>query len=85
MTTISNFLKTSREKAGLTQAEVAQKLGYMTAQFISNAERNVSRLPAKSIRKLAKLYKFELQEYVSMIEAEKIEEIKKQIKNEYFK
>lgn len=40
-------LKSLREKRAMTQWEVAQRLGYTTAQFVSNWERAVS-VPASS-------------------------------------
>ena len=52
-----NILKTLRESAGLSQADVADKLGYISGQFISNWERGVSFPPIKAIPKLAKIYK----------------------------
>lgn len=54
---LKNVLRTSRLKAGLSQAETADKLGYSTPQFISNWERGVSRPPIRSLKKLASLYK----------------------------
>jgi len=39
------FLKNAREKAGLTQHDVAQQLGYSTPQFVSNWERGISLPP----------------------------------------
>lgn len=53
----ADFLKRSREGVGLTQAEVAQSLGYSTAQFVSNWERGLSHPPMKSLKVLANLYK----------------------------
>lgn len=44
---LSDCLKTAREAKGLTQRELAEKLGYTSAQFISNWERDVARLPLK--------------------------------------
>lgn len=54
---LSQFLKDSREEMGLTQIDVAQKLGYSSAQFISNWERGLSSPPMKSINILAQMYK----------------------------
>ncbi|MCB0378100.1 MAG: helix-turn-helix transcriptional regulator [Bdellovibrionales bacterium] len=52
----NEFLREQREAAGLSQKEVATKLGYSSAQFISNWERGISAPPVKILRKLAKLY-----------------------------
>jgi transcriptional regulator with XRE-family HTH domain len=45
-----------RRKAGLTQEEVAKKLGLGSPMFISNIERGIARLPVKHYKKVAKLY-----------------------------
>lgn len=52
-------LKRLREKAGLSQSEVAEAMGYESGQFISNWERGISHPPIKDIRKLAKIYKID--------------------------
>lgn len=57
MEKIGNFLQTRREAVGLTQMQVARALGYTTAQFVSNWERDLSYPPIKAIPKLAKLYR----------------------------
>lgn len=46
-------LKTIREKAGYTQADLAYHLGFITPQFISNVERGTAMLPLKHWRKAA--------------------------------
>jgi transcriptional regulator with XRE-family HTH domain len=44
-----NFLKAKREAANITQAEVAEKLGYTSAQFVSNIERGLCAMPLANI------------------------------------
>lgn len=51
-----NIFKELRLKAGLSQGQVAEKLGYTSPQMISNAERDLSFMPLKSVKKLAKIY-----------------------------
>ena len=53
---LGKFLKTARKKSKLSQWEVAQDLGYGSAQFISNWERGISYPPTKSLPKLCKMY-----------------------------
>lgn len=50
-----NLLKSLRETAGLTQSEIAIKLGTHT-QFVSNIEREICPLPARHIKILAKIF-----------------------------
>lgn len=54
---LAEFLKQKRIAAGLSQRDVADKLGYSTPQFISNWERGVSRPPINALKKLGELYK----------------------------
>lgn len=51
------MLKQLREKAGLTQAEVAKGLGWSTPQFVSNIERGKAMLPLTKINRAAKILK----------------------------
>ncbi len=54
--TVASFLKDARIQAGLTQKEVAEHLGYSTAQFVSSWERAEREPPMNVIWKLASLY-----------------------------
>lgn len=49
--------KQMRERAKLTQREVADALGYTTPQFVSNVERGRCRFPVIQLPILAKLYR----------------------------
>ncbi|KYG63703.1 transcriptional regulator [Bdellovibrio bacteriovorus] len=53
---LGNFLKEKRSAAGLSQADVAKKLGYSTSQFISNWERGLSTPPVSVLKILADMY-----------------------------
>lgn len=55
-TALAKIFKTLRENAGLTQREVANKMGYTTPQFVSNVERGIAMPPIKDLPKLAKMY-----------------------------
>jgi transcriptional regulator with XRE-family HTH domain len=63
----SIYLRESREKAGLTQSEVAKELGYSTAQFISNWERGLSYPPLKTLSHLANMYKVNMDQLFQAI------------------
>lgn len=57
-------LQKARVEIGLTQIEVAKKLGYDSAQFISNFERGVCLPPKKTVKTLAKMYKMNFESLV---------------------
>lgn len=59
---MKNYLKSARQKSGLSQHEVAKKLGYGTAQFISNWERGISNPPISNLKAISKLYKIDFEE-----------------------
>lgn len=54
---LGQFLKEKRENVGLSQKDVADKLGYSTPQFVSNWERGISTPPLKTLKKIGDLYK----------------------------
>lgn len=56
MKELGRSLKRLREKAGISQKDVANALRYDTPQFVSNWERGISEPSIKSIKQLAKLY-----------------------------
>ncbi len=57
MTEEAQFLKYARLCAKLTQGELGKKLGWGSAQFVSNQERGKSSLPNDSIKKFIKVTK----------------------------
>lgn len=60
-------LRRLRLDAGKTQWAVARRLGYSTAQFISNWERGLSVPPTSAIRPLAEAFGVKPRELVDMI------------------
>jgi transcriptional regulator with XRE-family HTH domain len=50
------YLAKLRADAGLTQADLAERLGYSTAQFVSNWERGVSGPPDHIVSDLAEIF-----------------------------
>jgi transcriptional regulator with XRE-family HTH domain len=62
--------KNLREKAGLTQREVSDSLGYSTPQFISNVERGRCRFPIQKLPKIRKLYKVSADQIIDLILSE---------------
>lgn len=64
---VGNFIKSKRLLAGLSQAEIANALGYSTPQFISNWERGISLPPIGSLRKIAELLKVPAEELFELV------------------
>ncbi len=59
MNSLSQFLKEKRQELGLSQLEVARQLGYSSAQFVSNWERNLVAPPIDTLAVLIDLYKLQ--------------------------
>lgn len=59
-------LRNMRVRAGLTQDELAKHLR-VDGQFISNIERGKAALPAKHIKKVAKVFKVPVSDLVNLV------------------
>lgn len=64
---VGEYLQKARQKCGLSQREVADTLGYSSAQFISNFERGIAVPPLKKLRVLVKMYKLSVPELMDKI------------------
>ncbi|QDK37960.1 helix-turn-helix transcriptional regulator [Bdellovibrio sp. NC01] len=69
---LAKFLKEKRVASGMSQKEVADKLGYTTPQFISNWERGVSSPPINAIKQLGVMYKVKSEDLFEVVLAEEI-------------
>ena len=76
---LGHFLREKRENKGLTQAFVAQRLGYGSPQFISNIERGISRVPVKSLRQFIEVYDLRPDEVIELLLEEKKLQLIKQL------
>ena len=65
--TLKEYLKKSRENAGLSQKEVANFLGYSSGQFVSNWERGLADPPVNIVKRLAKLYNVKSSEFLDIV------------------
>lgn len=78
---LAEFLRSKRIAAGLTQADVAGKLGYTSPQFISNWERGLASPPAFILKDLAKIYQIPaddlFQRLLKEVEANLVREYKR--------
>jgi transcriptional regulator with XRE-family HTH domain len=81
---LGDFLRDSREEAGLTQKQVAQKLGYGTAQFISEWERGIRSPPGNALKTLVQLYDLSLHRFYDVIIEEQTRALEKDLKKDLF-
>lgn len=78
------FLKDKRIVAGLSQKDVALKLGYSTSQFISNWERGISQPPLATLRKIAELYKVSADEMFNVLLKSTISQVEIDLKKKFY-
>lgn len=82
---LSKFLKQKRLQAGLSQGEVAKRLGYTSPQFVSNWERGLSRPPAATLRKIAQIYNIATNEMFDVVLQATIGEVTAELTEKFFK
>jgi transcriptional regulator with XRE-family HTH domain len=76
---MKDFLKSARIRAKLSQRDVSNKLGYTTAQFVSNWERGISTPPVKDLKTLCKMYKVDFEMTVNMLISTKVNDLTRSI------
>jgi transcriptional regulator with XRE-family HTH domain len=54
---LREIIRNCREELGMKQTELAEKLGYDSAQFLSNVERGVAPMPRFWLNRLAIIFK----------------------------
>lgn len=64
---IGKYLKEKRIAKGLSQHQVAAKLGYGSSQFVSNVERGMCGFPLVKLRKLVDIYELDAEFLANMI------------------
>jgi len=77
-----NKFKQWRIAAQVNQRELSDVLGYSSAQFVSNWEREVSTPPFKSVKKLASIFGIPAKEIADEIERIKKLNLEQQIKHD---
>lgn len=78
------FLRDARIQAGLSQKDVSDKLGYSSAQFVSNWERGLATPPGRTLRKLSQIYKIKADELYSILLAETLQRAEAELEKEFF-
>ena len=77
---LADFLKNKRESIGLTQSDVARKLGYSSPQFVSNWERGLANPPVFVLRDLTKMYKVNANQMFDLL----VEDVKTDLHREFY-
>lgn len=81
---LSEFLKEKRTVVGLSQKDVADKLGYSSAQFISNWERGLSSPPMHTLKKLAEMYNVNVDEMFDVILESTLEQVRVDLQKKFY-
>jgi transcriptional regulator with XRE-family HTH domain len=81
---LAQFLKEKRTQSGLSQKDVATKLGYSTSQFISNWERGVSQPPINTLRTLATMYKVSAEQMFNVLLEETMLQVQADLKKKFY-
>lgn len=74
-----------RNAAGLSQGDVAERLGYSSPQFVSNWERGMSTPPIKELKQLAQMYSISAIVLKNLVVARGIEAVTFKIEQEFIK
>ena len=71
-------------RAGLSQKDVADDLGYQSAQYVSNWERGLTTPPGRTLRRLADLYQIPAEELYDVILEFMLKQTRVDLEKEYF-
>lgn len=81
---LAALLKQKRIAAGLSQGDVAMKMGYSTPQFISNWERGIACPPVRDLKKLADILKTSPEELFEVFLEGTISHVTHEMKRKFF-
>lgn len=81
---LAAFLRAARNRAGLSQRDVALRLGYGTPQFISNWERGISSPPCRAVHTLAELYRVSADELYDALVEETLMRVEQDLREEFY-
>jgi transcriptional regulator with XRE-family HTH domain len=76
---LAKYLTDARKDAGLSQWEVAKKLGYSSSQIVSNWERAMQSPPLNNLKKLCDLYSLNAEEVADLFVEQYREELYSQV------
>ena len=80
---LATFLKKKRQESGLTQHDVSHRLGYATAQFVSNWERGLSSPPVSVLRRLGDIYRVSPEELFNIYLKQQLQRVEKELREEF--
>ncbi|MBC7741890.1 MAG: helix-turn-helix transcriptional regulator [Bdellovibrionaceae bacterium] len=81
---LAQFLKEKRSQSGLSQKDVATKLGYSTSQFISNWERGISQPPIHTLRTLAQMYSVGAEQMFQVLLENTMIQVQEELKKKFY-
>ena len=81
---LGTFLQQARIAKGFSQKEVSIKLGYESAQFISDWERGIRSPPGNKLKKLAQLYEVCAERLIDIILNERALILEKELRKDFF-
>ena len=81
---LAQFLKEKRSQSGLSQKDVASKLGYSTSQFISNWERGISQPPIHTLRTLALMYNIAAEQMFNVLLENTMVQVQEDLKKKFY-
>ena len=81
---LAKFLKEKRTLVGLSQKDVATKLGYSTSQFISNWERGISQPPIHTLRTLAQMYGVAADQMFQVLVTATIDQVQEDLRQKFY-
>jgi len=72
MNHLGNFLKERRISNGLTQKDMANRLGLKSSQFVSNIERGIAAIPLRHVESYSKVLNVSANELLVKVKEEKV-------------
>lgn len=76
---LGDYLQARRVKAGLSQGDVAAKLGYSSPQFVSNFERGLCAPPLNKMKTIVQLYDLNSEEVLKLMMKEHEKQLRKNL------
>lgn len=82
---LGTYLRLAREKAGLSQGDVAKKLKMVQNQSLSQWERNASgSVPVKTLLKLAEIYELSMEEVYEVLLKYQSKRMEEKLEKKFF-